>query len=273
LKALTHLSFIVLLFSQLPSFAQELTTQGANNLEQELTQLSLDIDLYYNQMISVKSTLAINGLTEDSSKSSMGPDVALALETLQDNRLVLIDSIKSYRSQVEELSKNSDSLEYVEKVKYLFDVALVKAFLPRYDVATVSIFTRVFSSYQPQFVEELISRTEALNLFFAEFDTNEQTKDALSANFRFSELTKTYNSIAKTINTFRNANIYQVYSKNIKPTDGLHEASLYQSMIKGEEFSTAPVTANPETSKFTLSKVADDHFTLTLTCSGLFTLQ
>jgi hypothetical protein len=268
LKTLKYFLVFTLLISQTPAFAdpiEQSTTDQASGLEQNLKQLTEAVDLYYDEMISLKSTLTINGLKITSPISKMDPQVASTLQTLEETRLEIIESIRNFRPQIEAYSRTLD-LASADRIHFLYDLLLVKAFLPRYDTAKINLFTRLFSSYQPQYVDELIPRAEALNLFFIEFNTYEPT--------RFSEIIKTHNTVTSKINQLRNANLYQVYPKSFKLENGIQEASLYQSLIRGEEFqpsTQASSNSQKETpSAIVINKVSDTHFSLTLNCSALF---
>jgi hypothetical protein len=275
LKTLKTLSVLTLLLLHLSSYAQETPSPDplaqnsiAQDLEYGIKDLSQIIDLYFEQMISVKSTLAISGLKITSPTSKMRPEIVTAINSLEDSKQKIISTLKEFRTAVDSLPKNSP---VYENLKFLYDVTLVKAFLPRYDVARKSIFVRMFSSIRPQYADELISRAEALDLFFTDFDSNEPTKDALNSSYRVAELIKTHNAITGRINELRDSNLFQTYPKNIKPMDGNQEAQLYKSLIKGEELLASAPSA-PTAPLLEVKKVAEDHFIIVPTCAGLFVL-
>jgi hypothetical protein len=113
-------------------------------------------------------------------------------------------------------------------------VVLIKAFLPRYDTVKGGFITRIFTFNTPQFAEELVPRTEALELFYKNFEINDKSNSVLNSDFRVSSFVKMHNSITAKLNRNKESNIYQTYPKHINAQSKAEEAYIYESIIRGE---------------------------------------
>lgn len=276
-KALTILTFFIAIFAmKTPAFAQE----SAPSLDGELSALEQTIDLYFEQMIALKTHLALN--KQKITSQFLSSDDAGQVRFLNETQKNIIDALVNYRVKIEGMAENPEALEAFEKAKLQYNIIVVKSLLPRYEVVKTKFMTKLFVKMEPQFAEALVSREDALKLFFTQFETNEPTKDALNLNYRSSEILKVHNAITHRNNQLKESNIYQVYSSP-KITTGAQESELYLSLIKGVEFKPnsestptppapkAPIVAPSNTPPLLeTKKVAPDHFIITPTCNGLF---
>lgn len=257
MKALAGLSLLTLVFT-VPSFAQPQESipfepaemiETTTNLEAELKGLSLVIDEYYKDTINLSARLHAQGHKLTSPKNKLSPKLAQEVESLENTRLAISEALKDYRASIDALGALPENSKVFENSKFLFDLALVKAFLPRYEPkpeGATGIVKKLFAPPEPQFAEEILPRTEALNLFYTDFQDSEE----LNRDVRIAEIVKTHNSITSEYNKNRGSALLQTYPKTIKPN--VNESVLYKAIVKGED----------------INEVS----TPVVTCSGLFAL-
>lgn len=234
------------------------------SLAKRLEILSFAIDIYYEQMISLKSSLALSGLKITSKHSEMVPEDAKSIIDLENTRTEINEAFKHYKADIDTLSE-PENIEIYENLKFLYDIVLIKAFLPRFDTIKSGFITRIFTFNTPQFAEEIVPRGDALELFYKNFNLNDDSKAVLNSDFRLSSLIKMHNEITAKLNRNKESNIYQTYPKRIKVKSEAEEAYIYETIIRGENLKPyqevldeAPVTAAPPPQPTTVS------------CSALF---
>lgn len=267
MKTVSRLAILTLLLIQVTAFAQvtetdTVTENSPHDIETKLSELSTEIDLYFSDMISLKTrTLKPTASAENNAD----------LTLLENRRQKIIDSIKAYRSKILELSANSDSLVEYDNAKFLLNIVLIKSYLPRLETAKTGLAGKVKSlvlPVEPQRVSELITRNEANDLFFKEFVSNDTSKNGFDADFRLNSIVQTHNNLATVFNKMNGSQLLQVYPKRTEVSTNLQEAAFYDSIIRGQEFK--PAVAAPAPGFLELNKVSDGVFSLTLTCAGLF---
>lgn len=268
LKAVVALIFLITLLVKISVFAQETNAMGQDKLVSNTKELTEMIDLYFEQMIAFNTRLS-------TTKTQTPEDVAKK-QLLEETRLTIIDVLKEIRTPIAEIANNPESIEVSENLKLQYNLALIKASLPRYETTKISIFAQVFGTVKPQYVSEIISRTEASELIFTEFATNEQTRDGMDLDYRVSEMVKTHNSIASQLNAAKNANIYHIYSSS-KLSTAAQEGALYQAIARGAQYQATQAKANantPEEAPSTLGveRKGPDYFKMIRTCFGLFAI-
>lgn len=259
-----------------PSFAQESASVSQDKIVLNVKELTEMIDLYFEEMISFQTRI------KNTPQQNQTPEDAAKKQFLEETRLTIIDALKEIRSPILEIANKPESLEVSEALKHQYNLALVKAFLPRYQKSNVGIISKVFGTVQPQYVPEIISRADALQLMFTDFATNEATKDSMNLSHRLSEVIKTHNAIASQVNSTKQANIYQIYPTNLKITTSTQEAAFYEAIAKNASFkpsisNTTPipqdvVLESKSPSTLETKKTSPDFYKMITTCFGLFAI-
>lgn len=206
----------------------EFTLEESTNLETELRQLNELVDFYFKNTLLVAAKLASHGLKLTSPTSKMPEELAQEMETLNKTREAILEAFQLYRNEIEELAKINDT-RALDNSKFLYDLALVKSFLPRYETPKAEgIISKIFASHEPRHVDELIKREEGLKLFYTDFKV-------FNAE-RAQQIAQVYNSIVSAINENMGNIIYQTYTKASKISDIPSEIQFYTSIIRGEEY-------------------------------------
>ena len=268
MKAVIALIFLTILLIQISVFAQsEESPASERNMLEELSSLSQLIDLYFDEMIALKAKLSASN--QKITSPNLSPEDAEKARYLQESRENIYDILKIYNAEiVAELGSSPETLEAFETAKLQYNIAVIKAIMPRFETPKASLLTRMLTTLPAQYVEEILPRAEALNLIFTQFESNEPSKDAMNLQFRLNEMIKTHNKLAEKLNQQKEAKIYQIYPLNSKVTTATQEAALYEALVKSSEFQ--PAKAAPSPSLLTTTKTGIDTYTITTTCSGLF---
>lgn len=246
-------------------------TYKPERLAKRLEILSYAIDLYYQEVINIKTALDMQNLKMTSDLSEMQSEDARLVTGLEITKADINQAFRDYKAELDILSLEPDSIEIYENLKFLYNIVLMKAFLPRYDVAKDGGFVfRVFNYQNTQYADELVTRNDALNLFYKDFTLNDKTKTTANLDFRISSLIKIHNEITKKLNRNRDANIFQVYPKKVKAKSLEEEAFIYESIIRGETlkpYKEATTTALPAPEEI---KTEQEAVKLETSCSALF---
>ncbi|MES2769230.1 MAG: hypothetical protein V4596_08795 [Bdellovibrionota bacterium] len=257
MKTPTTLTFLITLLIQITSYAATQPAVVEQNLASELSALTEAIDGYFENMIALKTKTNLPKLKITDSHLKLEPEDAEKLKKLAEIHSNIQSALRGYESVISSLESDPESLEIFEEAKLLYNIALVKAFLPRYKAVETGFLIRIISTFQPQYVEEIISRSEAENLIFTNFDTNENLKH------RLGKIIETHNKISDELRRAQDANIYQIHPKNLNIRTAEQEAAFYNALVRNEEYSTGPAL-------LTTVKVGLDHFSIIATCAGLF---
>ncbi len=255
MKTLTALTFLITLLIQITSYANPQPAVVEENLASQLSALTETIDGYFEAMIALKTKLHQQNLKITDSNLQL--EDAEKLKELAEIRSNIQSALKGYKSEISSLESNPESLEIFEEAKLLYNIALVKAFLPRYKAVKTGLLMRFISTFQPQYVEEIISRTDAAKLIFTNFDTNENLE------YRLGKIIETHNEISEELRRAQDANIYQIHPKNLNIRTAEQEAAFYKALVRNAEYSTGPAL-------LTTVKVGPNHFSILATCAGLF---
>jgi hypothetical protein len=268
LKAVVALIFLMTLLVKISAFAQEANAMIQDKLVSDTKELTEMIDLYFEEMIAFETRLK--------NTTTQTPEDIAKRQLLEETRLTIIDVLKEIRTPIAEIANNPESLEVSENLKLQYNIALIKASLPRFETVKASILLKVFGTVQPQYVPEIITRTEASQLIFTEFTTNKATRDGMNLDYRLSEMVKTHNAIASQVNAAKNANIHHIYSYS-KISTAAQEGALYQAIARGAQYQAPLAKANanpPEEAPSTLKTTGEgnDFYRMITTCFGLFAI-
>lgn len=246
MKALKIFLLLTISTLQITSYAQSTEFYGAapisdpERFAKRLEILSYAIDIYYEQMIDLKTALALSGLKTTSHRFDMFPEDAKKLDDLENTRKEISDAFINYKADIDTLSTDPENIEIYENLKFLYNIVLVKAFLPRFDAIKNGFLIRIFTFNKLQFVQEIIPRGTALELFYKDFSIDDRSKSVLNSDFRLSSLIKIHNEITAKLNLNRESNLYQKYPKHVFAQSSAEEAYIYDVIIKGETLKPAP---------------------------------
>lgn len=267
MKTLAALIFLAILLLKVSVFAQTHQVLEERNLNADIANLSETIDLYYEKMIALKTKLSLT--KQKITSPHLSAEDTQELKFLEETRIDISEAFRNLRVDISSFGTNPQDLETFESAKHEFNLALVKAYMPRYQTAKTSLLTRLLATIEPQYVEEVVTRTEANRLMFTQFDSNEPSKDAMNSNFRFNEMIKAHNELAAKLNSAKEANIYQIYPTNLKLTTAAQEAALYQALVQGTEYKASAQSTIVATQSEQVNIESGIH-RLISTCASIF---
>ncbi len=229
----TAIFFILLslgtLLTASPAYSQSLTSiDQVSNLESDLEELNELIEKHFQTALTLSEKLAKFGLTLSSaSKAKMPAPLAQEVETYQNTRLSILDAIAQYRLNIDRLPTQTE-ISTVENSKFLFNLALIRALLPRLDLPQQEgLINKLLGYKELRYVDALITREYALEQLYTDFKeaSPERALKAITL----------YNRLADTFNSNKGSKILPTYSKDIKVSSVVMEGSLYTAIARGEE--------------------------------------